>query len=445
MPRPIEALKLRVDMTENGTPTPPVPPVQTARRHRALVAILLGIALTTGLVSMFAVWLNRQALNAENGTEVSSKLLANDEIRSAVGTYLVDELFRSVDVAAQIRPALPPQAQGLAGPAAAGLKRLADDRAPKFLARPRVQDAWKKANFVARTELLRLLNGDKTGAVSAQNDAVVLDLQILVQQLATEVGLGQKLSAAQGQLQEKGVTIPPDAGQLVLVKSNQIGLAQDGAKAIKGLALWLTILTFALFALAVYLAVGWRRVAFRRVGWCLIGLGLLVLLARRFVGNQVIDGLVPNESVRPAAIAAWGIITQMLHDIAVAVVAYGTIVVVAAWLAGSTRLAVGARHALAPALRHEPGAVYGAVGFAYLLVLLWGPTPATRALWGIVIFALLIVLGVELLRRQTAREFPDAKRGETAARMRAWGAAAVARRRNRHSATPAAKTQVTGR
>jgi hypothetical protein len=403
------------------------------------VAVLLGISLTTGLVSMFAVWLNRQALNAKNGTEVSTKLLANKDVRTAIGTYLVDQLFSSVDVAAQIRPALPPQAQGLAGPAAAGLKRLADDRAPTFLARPRVQEAWTKANFTARTELLRLLNGDNTGAVNAQNDEVVLDLRVLVQQLATEIGLGQKLSGAQAQLQQRGLTLPPDAGQLVLVKSNQVGLAQDVAKAIKGLALWLTILTFALFALAVYLAQGWRRVAFRRVGWCLIGIGLLVLLARRAVGNQVIDGLVPNESVRPAATASWGIITQMLHDIALAVVAYGVLVVAAAWLAGSTQLAVAARRALAPALRHEPATVYGVVGFVYLLVLLWGPTPATRAAWGIVLFALLVVLGIELLRRQTAREFPEAQRGETAARVRASIAAARLRRRTR-GGTPASRT-----
>jgi uncharacterized membrane protein YeiB len=82
--------------------------------------------------------------------------------------------------------------------------------------------------------------------------------------------------------------------------------------------------------------------------------------------------------------------------------------------------------------------VYGVVGFAYLLVLLWGPTPALRAAWGIVIFALLAVLGVELLRRQTAREFPDAQRGDTAARMRASLEAARSRRRARGTTTPAA-------
>jgi hypothetical protein len=417
-------------VSENGSPAKSTP------RHRTVVAILLGMALTTGLVSMFAVWTDRQALNAEAGTEVSSNLLANEKVRTSIGTYLIDELFSSVDVAAQIRPALPPQAQGLAGPAAAGLRRLADDRAGTFLGRPRVQEAWEKANLVARTQLLRLLNGDSTGAVSAGNNAVTLDLRVLVEQMAAEVGLGDQLAGAQSQAQQRGLTLPPDAGQLVLVRSDQIGLAQDVAALIKDLALWLTIFTFALFALAVYLAVGWRRVALRRVGWCLIGLGLLVVLARRVVGNQVIGDLVPNESVQPAATAAWGIITQNLYDIAVGVVLYGAVVVAAAWLAGPTRLAVGARRAMAPALRHEPASVYGVVGFAYLLVLLWGPTHATRQAWGIVVLALLIVFGVEVLRRQTARQFPDARRGETAARMRA--SITAARQRRRTARTPAA-------
>jgi hypothetical protein len=109
----------------------------------------------------------------------------------------------------------------------------------------------------------------------------------------------------------------------------------------------------------------------------------------------------------------------MLYDIAVAAIAYGIVIVVAAWIAGQTRAAVATRRALAPAMRHEPGAVYGAVGFAYLLVLLWGPTPATRQPWGIITIGVLLMFGVELLRRQTAREFPNAERGETAARMRA--------------------------
>jgi hypothetical protein len=43
-----------------------------------------------------------------------------------------------------------------------------------------------------------------------------------------------------------------------------------------------------------------------------------------------------------------------------------------------------------------------------LVVVVWGPTPATRQVAYIVLFVVLLVLGVEALRRQTAREFPGA-------------------------------------
>jgi hypothetical protein len=51
---------------------------------------------------------------------------------------------------------------------------------------------------------------------------------------------------------------------------------------------------------------------------------------------------------------------------------------------------------------------------------LWGPTPATREILPVIGFALLVALGVYLLRELTVREFPDAQPGDTAARMRHW-------------------------
>ena len=362
------------------------------RPHRILVACLLSAALLIGLVSMFSLWINRQTLNPENGTEVSSELLANEEIRNELGAYMVDQLFAAVDVRAEIQKALPPEGAALATPAAAGLRELADRAAPRLLDRPRVQNAWARANLAAREALVRFLESDN-------GDAVVLNLNGLITSLAGDLGLN--------------VTIPPDTGRLELVKSKDIETARNVTSVIRHLALWGIIVTFALFALAVYLAAGWRRIALRRVGWCLIALGFLVILVRRAVGNQVIDDLVSAESVQPAAREAWLITTQMLYEIAVAAVAYGAVIVIAAWLAGSTRPALATRRALAPELRDRPGAVYAGVGFLYLLVLLWGPTPATRAAWGIIPIALLLALGVEALRRQTAREFPDADRADS--------------------------------
>jgi len=48
------------------------------------------------------------------------------------------------------------------------------------------------------------------------------------------------------------------------------------------------------------------------------------------------------------------------------------------------------------------------VGLLLLLLFAWGPIVATRTLTGIAIIIVLALFGAEMLRRQTAREFPDA-------------------------------------
>jgi hypothetical protein len=222
------------------------------------------------------------------------------------------------------------------------------------------------------------------------------------------------------------------------MRSDQLKTVQNVAKGIRHLAVLFTIIPLALFALGIWLARGWRRVAFRTTGWCFFGIGIAVLLVRRVVGNRVIDTLVASDNVRPAVRNTWTISTQLLYDIAISFVAYGLVFVIAAWLAGPTRSATAVRHALAPALRYRLGVTYGVVALLYLLLLLWGPTPALRKPLGILLFAALIVLGVELLRRQTAREFPDVEEGETMKRWRERASSAWRRRREPAPAPAAA-------
>jgi hypothetical protein len=400
-------------------------------RRRFLVGTLMAAAVLIGLFAMFSVWANRQALNTDNWTDTSSKLLADQDVQNAVGAYLVSELFSEVDVQQALENRLPPQLAGLAGPAAGGLRQLADRAAPKLVASAAVQDAWRRSNRAAHEQLLRILNDDGS-VTSTKGGEVVLNLRALVDQLAARLGVQSQVNAARSKLQggagakartaaqqKLGVTLPPSTGRLVIMRSDQLATAQDVAKGIRNLAIVLTALSLGLFALAVWLAVGWRRVALLRTGACFIGLGLLVLLARRVIGNQVIDDLVANKSAAPAAHSVWTIGTSLLYDIAIAMFAYGVLFVVAAWLAGPSRLALAARRALAPALRDRLATVYGVLATVYLLIIVWGPTPATRKPLGIILFAALLVLGVELLRRQVAREFPQTPQaggeGETTA------------------------------
>ncbi len=415
-------------------------PVAGHRAHRVLVSGLFAVALIVGLLAVFSIWVNRQVLNTNNWTNTSGELLADPAIQQAVGAYLVDQLFRQVNVANEIQGFLPSDISGLAGPAAAGLRQVADQVAPELLARPEIQSAWEQANRIAHAQFLRIINGGGS-VVKTNGGTVSLDLNSIISQLAAGLGVQSQVAAVQSKLQgssgasvrsaaqqKLGITLPANVGELVILKSNQLKTAQDIVSAIKGLALWLTVLSLGLFVLAVWLAQGWRRVALRTAGWCFVGLGTVLVLARRVIGNRVVDSLVTSQTNRPAAHDAWFIGTSLLFDIAVALIAYGIALVLAAWLAGGTRAAVGLRRALAPELRERPAQVYIAVGFVFLLLLIWGPTPAFRQVTTIIGFIVLIALGVHVLRRQTALEFPDAQLGDASHRMRAW----VDDRRHRH-------------
>jgi hypothetical protein len=270
---------------------------------------------------------------------------------------------------------------------------------------------------------------------------VTLDLHALITQLATSLGVQDQLAAARSKLQgssgaqaralaqqKLGVTLPPTAGRLVIMKSDQLKTAQDVAGATKSLAIVLPAIAIALFALAIYLARGRRRRTLRMTGWCFVAIGVLLLLVRRVAGNQIVNGLVKVPSNKPAVHDVWTIATSLLYALAVALIAYGLVIVVSAWIAGNTRPARFLRESMAPTLRENPAAAYGVVGGALLLVVAWGPTPALRNVVTILLLAGLLAFGVAMLRRETALEFPDAQHGDAMSRLRERRAASKARK-----------------
>ncbi len=403
-------------------------------RHRIAVPVAFTLAVIIGFLACFAVWINREALNTANWTKTSSELLANRQIDEALSVYLVNQLFSSVDVEQELKTALPKEVQGLAGPASSGLRLLANKLVPPLLQSSQVQEAWRRANQTAHKQLLGILNGGGR-IVSTESGEVSLNLHELVDQLAGELGVQSQVAAVREKLQgstgqqvrstasqKLGVNLPATTGRLVIMRAQQLKTAQDVAKGIRGLAIVLPLLSVLLFALAVWLSQGRRRVALRTTGWCVFGIGILLLFARRIAGDQIVNGLVTSPANRPAAHAVWSIGTSLLYDLALALVVYGVVFVCVAWLAGRTRPATFTRRALAPSLReHEVGS-YAAGGVILLLIVLWGPTPATRELLPMIGFAVLTALGIRTLGLQTAREFPDAQAGQTMAAVRGWWA-----------------------
>jgi len=108
-------------------------------------------------------------------------------------------------------------------------------------------------------------------------------------------------------------------------------------------------------------------------------------LNRGFAGGLVFKGrpsideamVIGNAAAEPAVRTIWSIGTELLDQIAVATIGYGVVMVLAAWLAGPTRVATATRRAVAPYWR-SPVIAYSGLAVVFLILLWWAPTPAWR-------------------------------------------------------------------
>lgn len=384
------------------------PPAQTiSRGRRWLVRAIVVVATAVAVASIFAVWANRQVLDADNWATTSSQLLQNDNVKASVSDYLVDQVYQQTDVAGEVAAALPPRLDPLAGPAASALRQFAENRTEKLLGRPRVQQAWENANRVTMQQFIDIAEGNSR-AVTVNGDAVVLNLRTLLTDLVTGLGGSGKLVGK----------IPPDAGNVTVMTSDQVSTLQNSVSAVRGLSAVLPAIAILLYALAVYLSPGRRRRTLMNAGFGFIAAGVLVLIGRNVAGGYVVDSLTNTAAMEPTAQAIWSIGTNMLRDVAQAAIVIGIPVVAAAWVAGPARGAVAIRRAAAPWLTGRPGVAYGVLAAVLLLVIAWGPIPATRMVLPVLLMIGLSIAGLEVLRRQVAVEFPGRTTDEVRASVR---------------------------
>jgi hypothetical protein len=357
--------------------------------------VILGSVLA--FLSVFAIWTERQALNTDDWVSTSGRLIKNQTIRAAVGDYLVDQLYENVDVKKELEEILPGDTKDLAGPAAGGLRQVAGDGADKVLETSTAQTLWEDANRSAHEQLIAVLE-DKGEAVSTSEGNVSLNLGSLLTNLADQVGIGQDLAAK----------LPPDAGQIEILRSDELKTAQNVAIAIKGLALVLSILTFLVFGIAIYIsrAGRWVTVLFSGIG--LIAAGFAVIVAREIAGGIVVDQLVVAESARPAGEATWSIATSLMISIATTVIVVGVLFAIAGWLASPTGSARETRRVIAPTLQKHLAYVYTGLALVVCFYFLSGPVQGLRTFLTTLVVAGMAAFGIHELSRQTAEEYPDA-------------------------------------
>jgi hypothetical protein len=383
-----------------SSPEVPRSTVRPTREHRQLhriwVRVILVLATVLAILSICAIWANRQLMNPTNWSKTSTALLRKQTIRSAVSGYLIDELYANVNVPGQLKSGLPPELAPLAGPLSGALHNLAEQGAERALELPRVQDGWRKANYAADQALVTIIKGGGS-RVQINGGTVSLNLRQIVADLAQRLGLSASVA-------EK---LPASVANLKIVTSSQLGLVRNLAKTLHALALWLTILTFVLYALAMFLARGYRRSTLIWVGSSLVFAGVFVLLSRKIGQGQLVSAITSNASVEPAADDAYSVATSLLVQVASASIIIGIPVILSGWFAGPARWAIAGRRFLAPHFRERPGLAYWITAGLLALVFLWGPIPATRNPLEMLVFTILAFVGAHVLRGQIAEEFPD--------------------------------------
>ena len=363
-----------------------------------VIHALIVFATVLGIVSGLNVWVERQLLDTDAWVAVTDELLADDDVRGLLAAYLVDELYETVDVADELSTRLPEDLDGLGGLLAAALRDPATGGVNRLLETDLVRGLWSEANETAHATLVGVLKDETGPALSTTDGTVTLELGELVKQVGKEFGLSSDVLDK----------LPEDIGRVTIVESEELAAAQDAVRLIEILSVVVFLLVLVLYVAAVYLAGQRRREAIREVGLALVIGSVLVLVGLRVAAGAVAGGVDDASGAQAAARAVTEIGTELLRGIFMAGLVFGLLIAGFAALAGPSNIARRLREMLVPVLLAKPIVAWSAAAGVFLLVMYLVPSEPLQSWWRGLIFIALFAAAIEALRRQLAREFPEA-------------------------------------
>jgi hypothetical protein len=171
----------------DGAPRPAGAAPTEGRARRIWVRAILALATLLAVLAIFAIWADRQLLSPAHWANTSTQLLQKSTIRTALSSYLIDQLYANVDVSGEIKSGLPTRLAPLAGPISGALHTVAEEATKRALATPQVQNVWRRANHAADETLVTIVNGGGR-RVQIQGGTVSLNLREIVADLARRLG-----------------------------------------------------------------------------------------------------------------------------------------------------------------------------------------------------------------------------------------------------------------
>ncbi|KAB7743033.1 hypothetical protein GA707_15430 [Nostocoides sp. F2B08] len=288
-----ELARLRARVAELEAAQTAASPQAPTGRHdstRSFVsAVLIIIACLLAPVSVLSVWASTVVSQTDRYVETVAPIADDPGVQAAIADEVTAAVMENLDVADVTTQALqvlseqenmPPRVAAalpaLAGPLTRGIEDFTRTQTGNFVASDQFQIVWAEVNRIAHAQLVDLLEGDTSGAITAQNNQITLNLGPVIEEVSARlVDQGFELAA----------NVPAVDRTFVLAESEGIGQAQRFYGVLNTLGVWLPIVAVALLAAGVLLAADRRRALLRGslgVAVAMIALGAGLTLVRTY-------------------------------------------------------------------------------------------------------------------------------------------------------------------
>lgn len=377
------------------------------RSIAAAICIVLAALLTVPAAAAF--WGQRTLNDGQRYVQTVGPLVNSPEVQAAIATKVTAAIQEQVDVEAMLNQVFAgvitdrPRLQALVGPISGAVNGLIETQVREFIASDTFADLWVAANTRAQAALVRLLQGDESGAISLQGDQVVLDVSEIIDQVK------QRL-VARGLTIVERVPIPEVDRQIVLMDAPQLRQARTIYAFANPVARWLIVVVAALFLAALLLSRRRPRMTVI-IGAVLAANALLVALALS-IGRQLFVNELAGTVFAPASKVFYDQLLSYLERGQQVMLWLGVALVVVGWFAGGSSTGATSRATVAGGLETvgsslADGPVSGTghwvaanalwlrivAGVLGVVVLLWGnDVSLSRLFWSLVFVGVLLTV-----------------------------------------------------
>jgi hypothetical protein len=410
------------DVATRGTP-------QAAARggwwRPVVVTVALVLLALIAPLAVVATWAHDEISDTDRYVATVAPLADDPAVQAAVSARISSALLERLDIrgvtqeATQalaqrgLRPGVAASLQALSTPLANAIETFITDKVNEVVQSAQFAQAWEQMNRVAHTQMVAVLTGNTSQAVTVQGGAVQLNLGPVIDQVKARLAdLGFALVSK----------IPPFNTTFTIFQSDDLEKAQTGFRVLSALANGLPIVALLLLGAAVVAARRRRRTLVAGslvVAASMLLLGLLLNAFRVVYLNAIPADQLPSD----AAAAIYDQVVSFVRLSLRAVLVLFLAVAIVAWVSGPEPAPVAVRRRANRALdavRHRSDragldtgpvgdflgryrtAIRWVVAGAVVLLYILADHPTGAWTLKVLIVAALVLLVVELLARPPA-------------------------------------------